>query len=228
MKEAIIIFTRVPIKGRTKTRLQKCLSPKQCAMIHGSFIKDIYKTCKETKRDIFIFYTPKRYKHKLVELIGENDEYQVQVGEDLGEKMLDAIETVLSKGYYSCILLGTDVPGLKATYILNAFKALERSDVVLGPTFDKGYYLVGMKKPYKNVFSNQFYGTGDVLSNTISKIKEENLSYELVDTCLDIDEEEDLKALKEGIEKGEITNCYCTIEFLKSLDKGEKGGTKYA
>lgn len=215
-KEAIIIFTRVPIPGKTKTRLQTCLSPKDCALIHSNFLKDIFNVCKKTKKDILIFYTPKSDKHILVNLLGENNTYIPQEGSDLGEKMANAISYVLDKNYESCVLIGTDVPQIKSVTLLNAFYYLNNKDVVIGPTYDKGYYLIGMKKVHRGIFENQTYGSGDVLSNTIEQFKRLGLSYELVDTCLDIDDKQDLSILKKDIQNRKTVDCINTINFLKN------------
>lgn len=217
MKEAIIIFTRVPIKGHTKTRLETCLSKENCAGLHVSFIKDIYNTCKCTNLDIFVFYTPIGEKDILQNILGTNPKYYPQSGDNLGEKMLNAIETVLSSGYDSCILIGTDIPEIKGEYIMKGFLSLKTCDVVLGPTFDKGYCLIGMKKPYKKVFSNQTYGTGSVLSSTLEKIKNSGLTYSLLETVLDIDEESDLLMLEKRINLGLASNCENTAGFLKNI-----------
>ena len=99
MREAIIIFTRVPIPGRTKTRLQGFLTKDQCAEIHKNFLKDIKKTCEKLNEDIFVFYTPEDKDNILKDILGEKCNYKIQQGNDLGEKMYNAIDYVLSKKY---------------------------------------------------------------------------------------------------------------------------------
>lgn len=220
MKEAIIIFTRVPIKGRTKTRLEGCLSRENCALLHKSFIKDIYNTCLKVKKDIFIFCTPYESVDILQDILGEYPIYYPQTGDNLGDKMYNSINNILNKGYDSCILIGTDVPLIKEEYLLNAFSSLHTSDVVFGPTLDKGYYLVGMKKPNGDIFNIEAYGSGDVLSSTLENVEKLGLTYSLVETTFDIDEEEDLLMLVEGINSEVISNCFYTREFLKKYWRG--------
>lgn len=214
MKEAIIMFTRVPIPGKTKTRLEGYLSKQQCANIHSAFLKDIYISCSKTNKDIFIFYTPVDNVDILEKLLGEN-KYYPQTGESLGDKMFNAINLVLNKGYNSCVLIGCDIPEINENILNNAFEKLKKVDVVLGPTFDKGYYLVAMKSPYKSVFQNKVYGTGNVLLETTLKIKEDSLTFDFVDTLLDIDEKEDVLTLINNLKNNE--KCYFTKEFLKTL-----------
>ena len=139
MKEAIIIFTRVPIPGQTKTRLQSFLTKSQCGEIHKNFLKDIKFTCEKLNRDIFVFYTPEDKNNILKPILGYKYKYKIQEGNDLGQKMYNAINYVLSKKYNSCILIGTDIPYLKEEDLKNAFKILRDKDIVLGPTMDKGY-----------------------------------------------------------------------------------------
>lgn len=217
MKEAIIIFTRVPIEGKTKTRLEGFLTRAECKNIHINFLKDIKETCESTKRDIFIFYTPKDYEGILKNILGDLGEYHVQIGNDLGEKMFNALNLVLKIGYDSCILIGTDIPEIKRDYLEDSFNALKSRDIVIGPTVDKGYYLIGMKKGYKWIFENQIYGSGSVFLNTLSKIDQQKLTYYIAETCLDIDDKEDLLILYKKIKDKKVINCRYTIEFLEHI-----------
>lgn len=214
MKEAIIIFTRVPIPGQTKTRLESFLTKNQCAEIHKNFLEDIKFTCNKLKRDIFVFYTPEDKDNILKKILGEKCNYQIQKGNDLGEKMYNAIDYVLRRNYQSCILIGTDIPYLKQEDLSKAFKILEKKDIVLGPTEDKGYYLVGMKKATKLVFENVEYGHGNVLDNTITAIKNSNLTYDLTNKNVDIDDKEDLFYFYNEINKGKLNKHMNTSKFI--------------
>ena len=71
MKEAIIIFTRVPVPGNTKTRLQKLLRPEECAKLHVCFLKDLKSCCDQLGKDYFVFYTPEGEKARLVQILGK-------------------------------------------------------------------------------------------------------------------------------------------------------------
>ena len=214
MREAIIIFTRVPLPGQTKTRLQNFLTKNQCAEIHKSFLKDIKNTCEKLNRDIFVFYTPKDKDDVLKNILGDKFKYKIQEGNGLGEKMYNAIEYVLDKKYKSCILIGTDIPYLKEDDLKKAFKILKEKDIVLGPTEDKGYYLIGMKKPIKTAFENVEYGYGNVLDNTITSIKFSNLTYGLTNKNIDIDEKEDLFYFYHEIKKENVSKNMHTSKFI--------------
>ena len=131
--------------------------------------------------------------------------------------MYNAIDYVLSKKYKSCILIGTDIPYLKKEDLSKAFKILRKKDVVLGPTEDKGYYLVGMKKSNKAVFENIEYGHGNVLDNTISSIKNANLTCDLTNKNVDIDDKDDLLYFYNEITKGRISENTNTSKFIVNV-----------
>ena len=217
MKNAIILFTRLPIEGKTKTRLQKVFSPKECAKLHIAFLKDLNTCFSNLDIDYFIYYTPDKDNKLLVDIFQKAKAYKLQEGIDLGEKMYNAIFEVLESGYDSCVLIGSDIPQINSKDFFRAFDDLNYTDIVLGPTLDYGYYLVGMKKPYLEVFKNQVYGEGSVLKNTIESIKNANLEYKLINSHLDIDEPEDVfnysqKMLLNEVDKGSFTSLY--IELL--------------
>ncbi len=217
-KRALIIFTRVPVPGMTKTRLMPYLTPGQCARLHECFLKDIAKICPGTGADIFVCYTlPETEKSGrlsaggrdgsytgagdtvgiLRKIFGPAAEYYEQTGDGLGERMLSAIREVLERGYERCVLIGTDVPEVESQDIRQAFGILDSKDVVFGPTADGGYYLAGMKSPRKEVFEKQTYGHGSVLQNTIRALSQAGISVGIGRTHHDIDQEEDLRAFRD-------------------------------
>ena len=163
MRRAIIVFTRVPVAGQTKTRLMPYFSPQECAGLHTCFLKDIAGQCQKTQADLYICYTPDDKGAALKNIFGDDKIYFPQMGESLGERMYMAIQRVLAKDYGSCVLIGTDVPEIKQAELDYAFRLLDVHDIVLGPTQDGGYYLVGMKKPVREVFEKQTYSHASVL-----------------------------------------------------------------
>lgn len=201
MKRAIIIFTRVPIPGQTKTRMMSALTGEQCAKLHGCFLQDIRKQCEKAEAALFVAYTPEDTDGKLHSLLGEQKEYFEQVGPDLGERMYAAFEKVFSYGYEQCLLIGTDIPELKSQYLKQAFEQLEGNDVVFGRTNDGGYYLVGMKTPRKEVFNIPSYGHSDVWENTLEHLKKSNLSVGYTAPLDDMDTPEDLQKYYEHMLK---------------------------
>lgn len=216
MKRAVIIFTRVPIPGQTKTRMMPYLNARQCAYLHSCFLKDIGNVCRKVQADIFICYTPEGKAGQLYPLLGEETAYFLQEGEGLGERMYCAIETVLKKGYDACVLIGTDVPEIQAGHLENALDMLEEdaADVVFGPTVDGGYYLVGMKKPFREVFEKQTYGHGNVLKYTVRELKDQGIEVRCVGGLQDMDTREDLQGYRERIRQNPVLQQTKTGKYL--------------
>lgn len=192
MKNALIIFTRIPIPGKTKTRMMPYLQAQGCAALHTCFLKDIRRECEKTGYDIFVYYAPEGEKHLLVSILGVDKQYREQEGDGLGIRMFTAVREVLAEGYDTCLLIGTDVPELDAGILTAAVSKLRTKDVVFGPTRDGGYYLVGMKRPYAEVFAGQTYGHGSVLQNTAAHLREKGILVGCVQTLQDMDRPEDL------------------------------------
>jgi len=191
---ALILMTRIPIPGKTKTRLMDLLTGDECAQLHMAFLKDLLNTFTELKDiDLFMTYTPEDSLFILESVIPGSMSSFPQMGEDLGEKMFNAINQVLLKGYKKVVLIGSDIPDLSAKDIQTSFQLLDECDVVLGPTYDGGYYLVGMKKSHEKIFCiPQKWGGKSVLETTVDIGNEQNLTIGLGPKYRDIDTKEDL------------------------------------
>lgn len=219
MNKAIIVFTRVPVAGQTKTRMMPYLSAEECAKLHTCFLKDIRDTCAGADADIFVCYTPEKLEKRLYGIFGRDVPCFPQEGEGLGERMHHAIEHVLAKEYDACILIGTDVPEIRPEHLRLAFRVLEDQDVVFGPTTDGGYYLIGMKGSSRVPFENQIYGSGNVLENTIAGLETHGMRAGIAATLHDMDTREDLAGYRERMrKKKELQNTH-TGRFLMKTSR---------
>ena len=171
MKQAVICFTRVPKPGVTKTRLLPVLKPEQCAGLHWAFLKDLAGVYRGLNARLFVAYTPDPEWERLKEVFPDA-RYFPQEGADLGEKMFRAIKQVLEAGYESVVLTGSDLPRMGITHLQSGFSVLEEKDVVIGPTSDGGYYLIGMKREYDSILQIAPYHQSCRRSNLIAFIKE--------------------------------------------------------
>lgn len=216
-KEAIILFTRVPIPGKTKTRLEKILSPQECAKLHRCFLMDLKAVYEATGKDCFIFYTPAAEAARLISILGEDVPYHPQLGEGLGERMDHALTSVLAMNYHACILIGADIPQICPDDLEEAFDMLQSKDIVLGPTTDQGYYLIGMKQPQPAVFKKLSYGHGNVLETTIGAIQNAGLTYGLIPEHEDIDEPLDLINFHKRVNQQPTLKETFTASYTKEL-----------
>ena len=171
------------------------LSPKQCAALHTAFLKDLARVYRELDAALFVAYAPDPDWALLKDIFPMASALFPQTGESLGERMDAAICRVLSLGFERVILTGTDLPMMGRKHLESGFYALDLSDVVLGPTPDGGYYLVGAKAPCTAVFEDQQYGGGNVYENTVRAAEEAGLSLGQALHCGDVDTPEDLRRL---------------------------------
>lgn len=197
MKNRIIFFTRVPKVGTTKTRLYDFVSPDTAVEIQKKLMKKNYNILKKCGEEIALYHDGQSIDDKVMENILEDREFSYQVGETLGDKMYNAIEDEL-KSSDKVILLGSDIYNLQENMIHTAFEKLDKYDVVINPSVDGGYFLIGMKKAIKEVFDLPSYGDNTVLENLLTVCNEQKLSYYLGEAGLDIDTKEDLLLAETG------------------------------
>lgn len=228
MMKALILMTRIPIPGKTKTRLMDIFTGDRCAAIHKCFLLDLFNMFEYIKEpvDIFLTYTPEESLNIIKDILPDFIRPFPQIGEDLGERMSNAIDHVLNLGYSEVVLIGSDVPNIQPDEILEAFDILKDKDICLGPTFDGGYYLIGMKKLHKELFENKLkWGQKSVLERTIDIANSMGLSVGLAAKHLDIDTKEDLYACIEQIVNNEHLNKIIpenTISHLRDYWSSEK------
>jgi rSAM/selenodomain-associated transferase 1 len=217
MKHAVICFTRVPKPGVTKTRLLPVLTPEQCALLHWAFLKDLAHIYRQTDAHLFIAHVPDPDWEQLKSVFPSAG-YLPQKGQDLGERMYRALRKVLSLGYESVILTGADLPMMTTAHINSGFAALENHDLVLGPTSDGGYYLIGMKQARREVFKIDGYGGNSVFENTVAAAVDVGLTVGYALECNDVDTPEDLWNLAKTVDPDSHTGRYLT-----ALRKEEHG-----
>ena len=214
MKKALICFTRVPRPGKTKTRLLGRLSPEQCARLHWAFLRDLAEVYLDIGIPLFVAYTEDPEWESLKDVFPAASFFP-QKGRDLGEKMHNALNYVLNQGYGAVILTGADLPLMTRNHLLGGFEALKDADIALGPTFDGGYYLVGVKAPSPFLFQDQTYGYGNVFENTAAAAHAAGKTVACAPCCGDVDTPEDLDALE-----GRLESQSHTAAYLRAL--GEK------
>lgn len=193
LRNSLIIFLRYPRNGEVKTRLAKTTSPELATDIYKIFSENLINIIKRIPNiNRFTFYSKESDKEVIMEWLGSKLLFSQQQGDDLGNKMKNAFEKVFSIGTQKVIIVGTDIPDLSKEIIVDAYGALDNHDVVIGPSNDGGYYLIGMKNFYSGIFEEIEYSTPTVLKVTLEKVKQLKLTYHLLPTLRDIDNKEDL------------------------------------
>lgn len=203
MRTAVILMSRIPRPGTTKTRLSGLLTPEQCAEFHRACLVDELRVINGLPWLKCLYYTGE------LKADDEGSEQSLQnecglppgilqgwtvgkqQGKDLGERMLNAAHQTLERAE-AVIMIGSDLPWLTGERLLEAAAGLEKHDVVLGPAEDGGYYLIGLKKAEPRLFADIRWGTDQVLSATRQAIAELSLTSMLLAPERDLDEAADL------------------------------------
>jgi rSAM/selenodomain-associated transferase 1 len=224
-KNAVILFTRIPVAGKTKTRLRPLLSDDECCEIQRAFITDVFDVLQSglANCDIFVCYSPEGNLDDLMSITKNAKTHFQQEGSDLGEKMYNAFCHVFAIGYERCLLIGSDIPQLKSEHINQALELLKSSDIVLSPTEDGGYYLVGMKEPCKELFKLEEYGISNVFEKTIAAANRAGKSCAVGTMLADVDEPDDLYRLAEALKIEDSNICIETRKVLSEVlpERGE-------
>lgn len=197
MKEKIILFTRVPKAGTTKTRLYDFITPEVAAKLQEKLLKKNYNLLLRAAKELLVFHDGTKADDSHMRTLIAQDKFYYQHGRTLGDKMYNAFNEVFFEES-KVILLGSDIFNLDKEMITTAFKKLDDVDVVINPSEDGGYFLIGMKRPIKEVFDLPSYGDNTVLENLLRVIKDNKLSYYLGKPALDIDTKEDLLFAETG------------------------------
>jgi uncharacterized protein len=196
LKQKVIFFVKTPQRGNVKTRLAAGISQEKALNIYVLLLKHSWRVLKNTGIDILVAYTPPGYLHLMKKMFGAECDYLLQKGNDMGSRMANAFQQVFDNGTEQSLLTGSDLPGLDEETIIAAFEALADHDVVLGPSGDGGYYLIGIQQKSfsKAIFKEIAWGSSRVHDQTVSLIKERNLSLFVLPIKNDIDTLSDLEA----------------------------------
>ena len=197
----LIVFAKNPIPNQVKTRLLPKLSADQAASLYCAFLMDWCETLAELSNvDVVIAYTPPESQSDLQALIGNNVTYIPQTGTDLGARLTSATQWACDNGYKKILIVGSDSPTLPLSYISQAILSLNFCDIVIGPSMDGGYYLIGFSSDNLNVvvpyiFEEIAWSTAHVLRQTVERIHTLNATFKLLPPWYDIDTPEDLAFL---------------------------------
>jgi len=196
-KTCILLFVKYPKKGTVKLRLCRDLDEDLVVEMYRCFVQDTLKMIKKINLPFFICFHPPEAQNKFVQWLGSTHQFLPQTGSDLGERMKNSFTEVFTKGVQNAILMGSDSPDLPENYVNQAITTLKNKDVVLGPTRDGGYYLIGFRTTAftPQVFDEIHWSTPLVLQETLIKLQQAQRSVGLLPVWNDIDTFSDLKDL---------------------------------
>ena len=197
-EDALIVFAKMPLPGAVKTRLGKTLGMEKAATLYKEFADhafELARACAEDGIGVYVFYAPGTDAAEMARWVALSScMYAEQEGESLGERMQSAFQYTFHRGARRTVIIGTDVPELEMPVLRNALGLLVDHQVVIGPSTDGGYYLLGMQTPLKELFEGIVWSSNDVLQGTVERLKSLRLHYTLLSELADIDTESDYRA----------------------------------
>jgi len=193
---AIIVFIRYPTPGRVKTRLARSAGDDLAARIYKTCSDHLFSEVTRAAGDVhrFAFYAGENDRARIRAWVPDKFTCLPQVGEGLGEKMTHALNHVFEIGYQRAVLVGSDVPDISCRMIEEALKALDVYDIVLGPSRDGGFYLVGSNCLHPALFDSVSWSSENVFKQTVRNVDRIGLSLHKLPTLRDIDTEQDLRS----------------------------------
>ncbi|MGK7949664.1 MAG: TIGR04282 family arsenosugar biosynthesis glycosyltransferase [Xenococcaceae cyanobacterium] len=195
MSETLIIFTRYPEPGKTKTRMIPALGAEGAAKLQRKLTEHTLQQAKvlRSSRSVFLEVHYAGGNQQLMEQwLGDNLTYYPQQQGDLGQRMCSAFARAFAAGNERVVIIGTDCPDLNELLLNRAFELLKQKDLVLGVAEDGGYYLVGLSRLICELFVGISWGSDRVLAQTKNIADRLGLNTDYLPPLNDIDRPEDL------------------------------------
>jgi len=208
--DRLIIFTRYPVPGQTKTRLIPELGKVGAADLQRKFTEITFKTAHDFSscHNVGVELRFEGGDEKKVRRwLGSDAVFSRQPQGDLGSRMLFSFEEAFRQDCRRVVLMGSDIPEISVDHLKQAFDILNDHDLALGPSKDGGYWLVGMKTP-NDIFKGINWGTKTVLDQTLRRAKARGLRVRLLNPLNDIDTVDDLRTWDKSLANG---NPYISV-----------------
>lgn len=228
--ESLVLFAKAPIAGRVKTRLAGERGDRDALILYSAFLRDVVTACARW-RDQSVAVDPNR---RLVLYVDpdENDPIFAEAARasgarlvpqpagDLGERLRFIFEAEFARGARAVCAIGSDSPTLPVHELDHAFRALLWERVVIGPTFDGGYWLIGAQRPAPDVFSDIPWSTPSVVNRTIATLRAQQVTPYLLPFWYDVDEAADLETLVwhvRNLRERDALACAATWDALRRI-----------
>jgi rSAM/selenodomain-associated transferase 1 len=213
----LAIMAKAPRVGAVKTRLCPPLRAPEAAELARCFLLDAVEQVRTVAgAQPLVAYTPVEARAQFEEAAPDFTLIP-QRGENLGERQLDLLEQIIGRGFQGALVVGTDSPTLPRECLDEAVSLVMAPDVdvVLGPTEDGGYYLIGMRRPCRPLFEDMPWSTAAVLGRTLERAQRQGLRVACLPTWFDVDTGADLERLRTELEATPGVGPRHTREFLE-------------
>ncbi|HEY6368013.1 MAG TPA: TIGR04282 family arsenosugar biosynthesis glycosyltransferase [Candidatus Binatia bacterium] len=218
---ALAVMAKAPLAGQVKTRLLPVLTAQEAAELSRSLLVDQLNQLQELDAtDFYLAFASNEARSLMRELAPPCFCLLPQQGDDLGARMAAVFAKFFQMGYKNIVLIGGDLPPVPLRYFTEAYAFLEGSNqrVVLGPSRDGGYYLVGCNQPVPQIFHGMSWSHHHVLAQTRDKLARLQIDYHLLPPWFDIDTADDLRHLGSVLDAVLEKRMPNTLALLRCLD----------
>lgn len=217
MRDALIVFARLPETGRVKTRLCPPLSPGQATALYTAMLDDVLEVSAEAARrydlEALLAVTPAGGVAEMGRRCPAGFRVIPQRGRDLSERMTRALAAAGARGARRVLLRGSDSPALEVERIGEALRALADHELAVCPDRDGGYALIGLRGAAPDLFAHPM-STAHVLRDTLEQARRAGLRCHLLEEGFDLDRIADLRWLAQARASGRATRCPRTLRYL--------------
>jgi uncharacterized protein len=237
--DVICILAKNPKPGKVKVQLERCLGNNQAAMLSRALLMDTISTAlKVSRSSVAIAYWPVESKNDFEDILFLFQREEInkkiarkadgitlfpQEGENFSDRIKNLSQTLFDSGARRALFICSDNPLLNATILKASFKLLKDNKVVVGPTFDGGYYILGMDGHYPELFDGIDWDVGTVYRQITEKLCANGFSWLELELSYDVDRPEELEQLYFDIENLRLTGkddiCFHTEKYLANLKK---------
>jgi uncharacterized protein len=218
VRSAVAIMAKAPEPGQVKTRLCPPLSHREAAQLYQCFLVDkIAQVNGLQEAAPVVSYTPDESKPAFKDLTPPHFALIPQRGDDLGARLLFTFDQLFRQGYTQVIVIDSDTPTLPTAYLEEALRliAAHENDVVLGPTEDGGYYLIGLRQAHRELFERMPWSTSQVFPETRRRSQQSGLTVTCTESWYDVDTAEDLTRLMGSLDHLQDGLARQTRQFLR-------------
>ena len=222
---ALAVMAKAPIPGSVKTRMVPPLTHEQAAELCRALLLDQLEHLSALSHvDLFVAFTPANAVTLIENIVPAGFQCFPQRGADLGARMNAVFDELLRRGHRNIVLIGSDLPALPVTILDDAFQALEaeRQRVVLGPSRDGGYYLIGMNRPTPEIFKGMSWSHDRVFSQTIDNLAGLGIDFTTLPGWFDLDTVEDIDLLRCYQDPAVHAAMKRTMQFLQRLNRWDR------
>lgn len=194
-RRTLVIMAKAPKPGMVKTRLMQCLPSSAVTALYRCLLEDTVALATSLSSVEVAVMCPESDKEELVQLLGKTVQVVAQKGAGLAAGLTSVFRHFTAAGMQHVIAFNSDSPHLAPSVLDSAFEVLSTHDVVVGPTHDGGYYLVGANAAHPSLFEGDGMGTRSALDRLLTRTKMLDLSTGFTERFYDIDVANDLVQL---------------------------------